>query len=50
VLFGFLGVKEVSFVRAEGLNVSPEQREASLRAARGQIRALPPPASAALAA
>jgi FMN-dependent NADH-azoreductase len=50
VLFGFLGVKEVSFVRAEGLNVSPEQREASLRAARGQIRTLPSPASAALAA
>jgi FMN-dependent NADH-azoreductase len=50
VLFGFLGVKEVSFVRAEGLNVSAEQREASLRAARGQIRTLPSPARAALAA
>jgi FMN-dependent NADH-azoreductase len=50
LLFGFLGVKEVSFVRAEGLHVSPEQREASLRAAQAQIRALPAAAAAALAA
>jgi FMN-dependent NADH-azoreductase len=50
LLFGFLGVKQLSFVRAEGLNVSAEQREASLRAARAQIRALPPAAAAALAA
>jgi FMN-dependent NADH-azoreductase len=50
LLFGFLGVKEVSFVRAEGLHVSPEQREASLRAAQAQIHALPAPAAAALAA
>ena len=32
-LFAFLGVDDVSFVRAEGLSLSPEQREASLRAA-----------------
>ncbi len=50
VLFGFLGVRELSFVRAEGLHVSAEQREASLGAARAQIRALPAPAQAALAA
>jgi FMN-dependent NADH-azoreductase len=50
LLFGFLGVKEVSFVRAEGLNVSAELREASLRAARAQIRALPSRAATALAA
>jgi FMN-dependent NADH-azoreductase len=50
LLFGFLGVREVSFVRAEGLNISPEQREASLRVAGAQIRALPSPAAAALAA
>ncbi len=50
LLFGFLGIKEVSFVRAEGLHVSPEQREASLRAAQAQIRALPAATAAALAA
>jgi FMN-dependent NADH-azoreductase len=50
LLFGFLGVKEISFVRAEGLNVSSEQRAASLGAAQAQIRALPSPADVALAA
>jgi FMN-dependent NADH-azoreductase len=50
LLFGFLGIKEVSLVRAEGLNVSPEQRESSLRAAQAQIRALPSAGAVALAA
>lgn len=39
-LFGFLGVKDVTFVHAEGLNVSPEQREASLAHAHSAIAAL----------
>jgi FMN-dependent NADH-azoreductase len=39
-LFGFLGVTDVSFVRAEGLNVSPEQRERSLAGARATLGAL----------
>jgi FMN-dependent NADH-azoreductase len=36
-LFGFLGITDVRFVRAEGLRVSPQQREASLEAARAAI-------------
>lgn len=36
-LFGFLGVEDVSFVTAEGLAVSPEQRGKSLRAAHAAI-------------
>lgn len=44
-LFGFLGIDTVRFVRAEGLAVSPEQREAGLRAAHAAI-----PAAAPLAA
>ena len=38
-LFGFLGVQNVRFVRAEGLAISPEHREASLSAARAAIAA-----------
>jgi FMN-dependent NADH-azoreductase len=48
-LFGFLGVNDLTFVRAEGLNVSTEQRERSVVSARGHIDALEP-AAAALAA
>jgi FMN-dependent NADH-azoreductase len=44
-LFGFLGVRDVTFVRAEGLAHSPEQRERAVRAAQEAI-----PAPAALAA
>lgn len=40
-LFGFLGVDEVEFVTAEGLGVSPEQREAALRAAHARIADAP---------
>ena len=36
-LFGFLGVQNVSFVRAEGLNVSPQHRQAAIGAARAAI-------------
>lgn len=36
-LFGFFGIDDVSFVTAEGLAVSPEQREQSLQAAHARI-------------
>ncbi len=36
-LFAFLGIRNVRFVRAEGLAISPEHREASLNAARAAI-------------
>jgi FMN-dependent NADH-azoreductase len=36
-LFAFLGIKDLRFVRAEGLAISPQQREASLNAARTAI-------------
>src|SRR6267154_175536 len=44
-LFAFLGIDNVRFVRAEGLAISPQQRAASLNAARAAI-----PGSRALAA
>ena len=48
-LFAFLGITDVTFVRAEGLNISPEHRERSIGKARAAIRALGE-APAALAA
>jgi FMN-dependent NADH-azoreductase len=48
-LFGFLGITDVSFVRAEGLNISPEHQQRSLEGAHEAIRGLAP-APAALAA
>jgi FMN-dependent NADH-azoreductase len=36
-LFGFLGIRDVQVVRAEGLHISPQQRETSLTAARAAI-------------
>ncbi|HUK21953.1 MAG TPA: NAD(P)H-dependent oxidoreductase [Gemmatimonadales bacterium] len=36
-LFGFLGIRNVRFVHAEGLALSSEHREASLAAARAEI-------------
>jgi len=36
-VFGFIGLTNVEFVRAEGLNLGAEQREASLRRALAQI-------------
>ncbi|HEV3182060.1 MAG TPA: NAD(P)H-dependent oxidoreductase [Steroidobacteraceae bacterium] len=44
-VFGFLGIRDVSFVRAEGLAFSPQHRESALSAARVAI-----PVPAALAA
>ena len=38
-VLAFLGIEDVSFVRAEGLAISPQQREASLSAARACIAA-----------
>ncbi|HEY8052835.1 MAG TPA: NAD(P)H-dependent oxidoreductase [Steroidobacteraceae bacterium] len=38
-LFGFLGVTDVTFVRAEGLGLSPQHREASIAAALTSIGA-----------
>ena len=38
-VFGFIGIHDVEFVRAEGLNLGPEQREASLRRAHELIGA-----------
>jgi len=32
-IFGFFGITEISFVRAEGLNVSAGQRQAAIAAA-----------------
>ena len=32
-IFGFFGITDITFVRAEGLNVSADQRQASLAAA-----------------
>lgn len=36
-LFGFLGVRDLAFVRAEGLNISPQHRSAGIEAARAAI-------------
>jgi FMN-dependent NADH-azoreductase len=38
-LFGFLGITDISFVRAEGLSVSPQQKDAAIAAAREDIAA-----------
>ena len=40
-VFGFLGVYNVEVVAAEGVAVSPEQRETSIKGAMTQIAALP---------
>ena len=47
-LFAFLGIRNPRFVRAEGLAISPEHREASLKAASAAIASVP--ALSALAA
>ena len=36
-VFGFIGITDVEFVRAEGLNLGAEQREAALAQAQAQI-------------
>ena len=33
-VFGFIGITDVEFVRAEGVNIGPEQRKAALEGAR----------------
>jgi len=49
--FGFLGVQDLTFVRAEGLNVSETHRAASLAAAQDVVATLEaPPQDTALAA
>jgi FMN-dependent NADH-azoreductase len=37
-LFAFLGIDDVSFVRAQGLSISPEHRTAAMDAALASIR------------
>ncbi len=49
-VFSFLGITDLTFVRAEGLNVSPASREQSLQGARASIQELSPAVGAALAA
>ena len=44
-VFGFIGITDVEFVRAEGLNLGAEQREASLRRAHAAIAAGMPEAA-----
>ncbi|MGC8522098.1 MAG: FMN-dependent NADH-azoreductase [Steroidobacteraceae bacterium] len=39
-VFGFLGITEVTFVRAEGVNISPDQRQAAISAARAEVAEL----------
>jgi FMN-dependent NADH-azoreductase len=36
-LFGFLGVTDLRFLRAEGLNMSPEQKEKAIHEANGSV-------------
>ena len=36
-VFGFLGVTDIRFLRAEGLNVSPEQKEKAIHEANGGL-------------
>jgi FMN-dependent NADH-azoreductase len=40
-VFGFIGVSDVEFVRAEGIGFGPEQRAASIAAAHTAIKAQP---------
>ncbi|MBB5014895.1 FMN-dependent NADH-azoreductase [Rehaibacterium terrae] len=44
-VFGFIGVNDLHIVRAEGLNLSPAQREAALKAALAELPALLPRAA-----
>ena len=45
-MFGFLGIDDIEFVGAEGLNISPEQRTLSLEAAQQRIDAIALPLAA----
>lgn len=39
-VFGFIGITDISFVRAEGLGINPEIRQAAMEAASAQIEKL----------
>ena len=39
-VFGFLGVTDVRFLSAEGLNVGAEQKEKAIAEARGEVAGL----------
>jgi FMN-dependent NADH-azoreductase len=39
-IFGFFGITDIAFVRAEGLNVSAEQRQAAITAATAEVARL----------
>jgi FMN-dependent NADH-azoreductase len=36
-VFGFLGLTDISFIRAEGLALGPEAAETAMRVAEGQL-------------
>lgn len=39
-LFGFLGITDLTFIRAEGVNVGPDQRKAAIEAATAEVSKL----------
>ena len=45
-VFGFIGITDVEFVDAAGLNISPEQRSLALETAEQRIEAMPLPLAA----
>lgn len=45
-VFGFIGIADVEFVDAAGLNISPEQRSLALETAEQRIEAMPLPLAA----
>jgi FMN-dependent NADH-azoreductase len=45
-LFGFLGISQIEFVRAEGIGFGPEQRSAAIAAAKAHIAGSPLAAAA----
>jgi FMN-dependent NADH-azoreductase len=38
--FGFIGITDTTFVRAEGVNIGPEQRQSALKSALAEVAAL----------
>ena len=45
-VFGFIGIADVEFIDAAGLNISPEQRSLALETAEQRIEAMPLPLAA----
>jgi FMN-dependent NADH-azoreductase len=45
-VFGFIGIADVEFIDADGLNISPKQRALSLETAERRIEAIPLPLAA----